>query len=217
MADKKSKEKTIKDLARDVLSSESFILVGANEIESNRGYYGDAVHSKSKKVMGDIFDSDSYKKLEKSLFDEKLKQYTKGGFKLGIPSINSTDVLEAMYRQAIELQPYTNLGDLEKVITKNVGDLGVKIPDSLKEVSYIDLMEKSGAIIKDKDEKIQGIDPNKIDEKKLSEDEKKGLIAYKVLSEGYASAGAKKIAEGTDYMEKTKYELKSLFGEPSSQ
>lgn len=166
---------------------------GANETKHNQDMYGKFGVNCGASVYEDFLGNDAQAKEIRKQIQDKDKADAEGvGNYEPVPIPQNFHVVQAILTQIQENQMRLKLGDLEKVVTGITGNLEFKVPEKLKEISYMEIMKKV------------------MSEEKLTDDEKVAIKAYQVYGEAYKNFAAQKVMTG-HYMDGVNAAGKELF------
>ena len=173
------KENTAVKMAKEFLEDKlTQAVIGANKAHTIFGERGQEAYAKFMNG-GDVI------KARQDTYHRTKSQYAKMGV-VGEPSYpTDADFSARTINQYKEFEALLPLGELEKIVG-SIDKLGFKIPEKLRRFTLSELMKKAYDPIE-----------QKLDEKKLTEDEKNAWQSFNLLSEAYKEMCAYKLVGQT--------------------
>ena len=190
-----------RNVAKDTLESGLVqkVLGGAN-VKSNPFQYGQLGLNGGEQTYADAKSSEDFGKRRGEMYQKSLQN--RDSRNPEEPQISDYDVIQSYIRQVDEGSSILTLKELEGIVgglvKKTGSSLEYEVPEQLKQTSYLDIMQKAV------DEKT-----GKVDESKLSEDDKYALTAHQYLTDAYNKACGLKAAS-INYFADTNAALKEI-------
>ena len=128
----------VKKTLEDTLYQE---ITGGNEVKNNPFLYGQLALQGAEQTYRNAEFSDGFRKIEKEIYDDRLKQKKA----LGIfedPVVTHYDVVARIISSLREVQQKAKLSELEKYAKSTGAEINFEIPKDLQNYSVADVVEK---------------------------------------------------------------------------